>query len=293
MIFNRSNSKILVFGITALAIAIFAESALADRSKKVTPSQKDAVTTTEDDKAKSIEDVESPIKPADISNAEKDELASALKKRSEPQLLKAAAVILSKNPSHVETLNALAVYYFEAKKFGMAKLLIKRALKDHPSEPALLNNLGVVYLAEGDLRLAIEQFRKSIAAKSDYRIGATNLASIYLEYHDYQRSLSPLEEGYKSSRTDLRRGDVSAIEIANNYALALMGVGENSKAGEVFTEIVATNSRWPVPYLNYAILLVEVQKKKNDAVRVLSKLKFMTDDREILRRVNELERKLE
>ncbi len=232
-------------------------------------------------------------KSAEVTKAELDELSAALKKRSEPQLVKAAAAILSKNPSHLESLNAMAVYYFEAKKYGMAKLLIKRAMKDHPKEPALFNNLGIIYLSEGETRSAIEYFRKSIAARADYRIGATNLGSIYLDYRDYKRSVSPLEEGYKAARSDVRRGDATAVEIANNYGVALMGTGENAKAEEVFSEIVSSSARNPVPYLNYAILLVEVQKKKNDAVRVLSKLKFMTDDREILRRVEALERKLE
>lgn len=232
-------------------------------------------------------------KSAEITKAEIEELSAALKKRSEPQLIKAAAAILSKNPTHLETLNAMAVYYFESKKFGMAKLLLKRAMKDHPNEPALFNNLGIIYLSEGETRLAIENFRKSISAKADYKIGATNLGSIYLDYRDYKRSIAPLEEGYKAVRSDVRRGDTTAVEIANNYGVALMGTGENGKAEEVFSEIVSANSRNPTPYLNYAILLVEVQKKKNDAVRVLSKLKFMTDDREILRRVDELERKLE
>jgi hypothetical protein len=36
-----------------------------------------------------------------------------------------------------------------------------------------------------------------------------------------------------------------------------------------------------------------VQKNKKDAIRVISKLKFRTEDSKILNRVNELEKKLE
>lgn len=232
-------------------------------------------------------------KGAEVTKAELSDLNAAFKKKSESALVKAASTILSKDPNHLEALNALAVFYFEVKKYGLSKILIKRALKNHPNEPALHNNLGIIYLAEGEMRIALEEFRKSIAERSSYRFGATNLSSIYLDYRDYKRSLAPLEESYKAVRSDIRRGDNSSVEIANNYGVALMGVGENSKADEVFTEITAANSRNPVPYLNYAILLVEVLKKKKDAVRVISKLKFMTDDREILRRVDELERKNE
>jgi len=190
-------------------------------------------------------------------------------------------------------LNVLAVHYFEDKKYGLAKIILKRALKDHPKEPALENNLGIIYLSEGEMALAIEQFRKSIADRADYRIGATNLSAIYLEYMDYKRSIAPLEESYKAVHSDVGRGDNDAVDVANNYGVALIGIGDNDKAEGVFSEIVAGSTRNPVPYLNYAILLVEVQNKKKDAVRVISKLKFMTDDRDILRRVDELERKME
>lgn len=230
---------------------------------------------------------------ADISRSEMEALSRALKTRSEAGVVQAASVILGKDPTHLKTLNALGLFYFQSKKYGLAKIIFRRALRDHKSEPALYNNLGVVYLAEGDLRLALENFRKSIQAKSGYKIGATNLSSIYLDHRDYKRSLSPLEEAFEASRSDLRRGDGEAVEIANNYGVALMGLGEDGKARRVFEQIVESGTRNPAPHLNYIILLVEVQKKKNDAIRAISKLKFITEDREILRQVQELEKKLE
>lgn len=229
----------------------------------------------------------------DISRAEIKKLAEAKKSKSEAGLLSAAAEILSKDPNHLLTLNALGIHYFETKKYGLAKIIFKRALKASPEEPALYNNLGIVYLAEEDLRSALENFKKSTDLKSNYKIGLINLSSIYLEYRDFKRSLAPLEEAYKATRSDIRRGDANAIDIANNYAVALMGVDESGKAQGIYEDIYEANVRNPIPFLNYAILLVEVQKKKKDAFRVLSKLKFMTEDKEILRLVDELEGKLE
>ncbi len=219
-------------------------------------------------------------------------VSTALKDRSEPRLIKAASNVLSRDPGQVETLNALAVYYYRSKKYGMAKILLKRALKDHPNEPALYNNLGVVYLEQGHTQRALNSFKKSLEVKPGYRIGATNLSSIYLDYRDYSRGLAPLEQSYKDARSQLERGDPSAVAIANNYAVALMGVGEGGKAKDVFDEIVHSNQQNPIPVLNDAILLVEVLKKKNDAIRVISKLKFMTEDSSILRRVSALEQEL-
>ena len=213
--------------------------------------------------------------------------------KNESAIIEAAARILGRNPDHLETLNALGVYYFQTKKFGLAKIFFKRALNQNKEEPAIYNNLGIVYLAEGDLKLAIDSFKKSLAARSGYSVGATNLSSIYLKYLDYKRSISPLEDAYRSIRSDLRRGTNDSVEIANNYAVALMGINENDKARKIFEEISSAGVRNPVPYLNQAILLVEVLKKKSDALRVLSKLKFMTNDSTVLRKVAELEKKLE
>lgn len=221
------------------------------------------------------------------------QLSEARKSRSEGAIIKIASQILGIDQKNKEALNTLAVFYFETKRYGLAKILLRRALKDHPDEPALHNNLGIIYLAENEPRLALESFRASVQKRSNYRIGATNLAAIYLEHRDYARSLSPMEESYRAVRSDLSRGADFAVEIANNYAVALMGTGNNSKAEDIFEDIVSSESRNPKPYLNYAILLTDVLKKKKDALRIISKLKFMTEDREILKQTQDLEKRLE
>lgn len=241
-------------------------------------------------KRKELEDIPAPVAKK-IENADYKRLAEARKSRSEANIVKVASEILSKDQNDVTALNTLAVYYADTKRYGMARQILNRALKDHPQEPALYNNMGVIYLAENEPRLALESFRKAIQLKPGYRIGAGNLASIYLEHRDYTRSISPLEESYRSTRSDLSRGSDYAVQVANNYAVALMGTGENSKAEDVFEKIVSSNTRRVEPYFNYSILLVDVLKKKKDALRILSKLQLMTEDREILRTAQDLEKK--
>ncbi len=220
-------------------------------------------------------------------------ISDALKSGSESKLMQAASAILSRDPNQLETLNALAVFYYRNKKYGMAEILLKRALKTHPNEPALYNNLGVVYLAESEMQPALESFNKALRLKPGYRIAATNLSSIYLDYRDYSRGLAPLEQSYNDTQTQLEQGAPNAVAIANNYAVALMGIGNAEKAQGVFNEILRSNQQNPIPVLNDAILLVEVLKKKNDAIRVISKLKFMTEDASILRRASALEQEVE
>lgn len=237
---------------------------------------------------------DSGSEPAKLQVDSKDikALEQAKANKSEDQLVKAVSRILGVDAKHVLALNTLGVFYFEQGKWGLARIIFNRALQDHPDEPALHNNLGVVYLAEGKQRLALGEFRKSLDLKSGYRIGAANLGSILLEYRDYDRAIAPLEAGFKATRSELKSGDSSAAEVANNYAIALAATGKADDAQDVFEDIISGNSRNPTVLLNYAILLVEKLKNYKEASKMLSRIKFAVDDAKVLKRVEELEAKI-
>jgi tetratricopeptide (TPR) repeat protein len=225
-----------------------------------------------------------------VTSDELQAFGKALKGSSEEAVVERAAKILAKDPDHLKTLNGLAVHYFKQKKFGLAKILLKRAMVKHPDESALHNNMALIQMSEGDGPLAISSFRKALSSGS-YRMATLNLTSVLLEHRDYARALSPLEEAYSDVKSDLRRGQGPAVDIANNYAVALMGVGEGSKSRQVFEAIIEGGSRDAEVHLNYAILLVDVLGDKKNGQRALSKLQFMTDREDILRQAGELERR--
>ena len=82
------------------------------------------------------------------------------------------------------------------------------------------------------------------------------------------------------------------MDIANSYAVALMGTGDGRQKPKGFLRrIIDGGSRDPDVYLNYAVLLVDLLKDKKDGQRILSKLQFMTEDKKILRLVEELEKR--
>ena len=226
-----------------------------------------------------------------VSSEEYEALKTAVKRKSEKLVIDAASKILAKDSKDLKALNALGVFYFKANKTGMAKIIFNRALKDHGDERALHNNLALVYLAEDDLRSALTSFRKSISLSGKYQLGTLNLSSILIQHYDFRRALSPLEDAYDEVESDLRRGRGTAVDIANNYAVALMGTGEGRKAKRIFKKIIDGGSRDPDVYLNYAVLLVDLLGDKKDGQRILSKLQFMTEDKKILRLVGELEKR--
>ncbi|MCB0364837.1 MAG: tetratricopeptide repeat protein [Bdellovibrionaceae bacterium] len=247
-----------------------------------------------DDVGSSNDDGDSPedIKPqVEVTKDDIRDLRDAKQKGLEPRLVTAAAKILGRDQNNLLALNTLAVFYFNDKKFGLAKIILNRALNAHPNQAALHNNLGVIYLSEGDQRAAIRSFKKSVEVDPDYVIGATNLASIYLEYRDFNRALEPLQSGYKVVKGSLREGKAESVGVANNLAVALSAQKQADKARDIYEEILRGNSRNITVLLNYAILLVERLKAKDEALKVISKIKFIAESPKAIRQAEELEKK--
>ena len=230
---------------------------------------------------------------AKVAREDYARLRAAVDSKNELGVIQVASRILSRDPKDLKALSGLGFFYFSTGKLGMAKLIYRRALKDYSDEPGLYNNLGVIQLAEGDLRKAIISFKKSISLNSSYEMAATNLGSIFVFHKDYGRALAPLASRYKSVKSKLSSRNKLAIEIANNYAVALMGTGQGKKAERVFKEALGADVLDASMLYNYAILLVNVMKKRGDALRIISKLKFSSDDPKILHKAEELEQRLD
>lgn len=227
----------------------------------------------------------------DLLGADSDErFSNAWKAKDEHMMIDAVVKVLGKDSNDLKALNALAVFYIQDGKPGMGRILITRALKPFPNEPALHNNVGVIYLNENKQRMAIGSFRKSTELKKGYPIGSANLGSIFVEYKDYAKAVNLLQEGYSSVKSDLRRG--VGLEVANNYALALSGSGDTSKAKSIFQDILKAENQNTTALLNYTILLIRRLKDKKEGEKMLNRLKFLVDDSHTRARVEELDRAL-
>ncbi|MEO0337197.1 MAG: hypothetical protein AAF202_12445, partial [Pseudomonadota bacterium] len=129
--------------------------------------------------------------------------------------------------------------------------------------------------------------------KADYEIGLANLGSIYVEYGDYPRAVEPLEEGYSVVRQQIKKRNDDAIKVASNYAVALAGTAQFEKARRVYEEILEADSRNVGVLYNFASLLIENLKKAEQGRKVLSRLKFVADDKALLAKAKKLEGLLE
>ena len=230
-------------------------------------------------------------KSTDLVGADTDErFANPIKAKDEKLLIDAVVKVLSKDQNDLKALNTLAVFYIEQGKLGIARILLARAEKSHPTQPALQNNMGVIALNENKQRLAIASFRKSLEVKKGYAVASGNLGSIFVEYKDYAKAVDLLAEGYGSVRSDLKKG--LALDVANNYALALSGTGDLDKAKSIFQEILKAESQNTTALLNYCVLLIQKKKDKKEGEKMLNRLKFLADDAQTKHRIEQLEKAL-
>ncbi len=135
-------------------------------------------------------------------------------------------------------------------------------------------------------------FAKAMELDRSHSYAAQSMASIYLKFRDFKKAydlLKPLSSNLKSG---VKNGDRSFFELANGFAVASSYVGENEQALTFYNMILEKDGQNVPVLMNKAIVLVERIKRKKDAEDVLNKLKFLTDDKNIQKKVAELEAQL-
>lgn len=227
-----------------------------------------------------------------LSGSDFKELKLALDASSEDKTIEAASALLGKNENSIEALMALATLHYDRKEYGLSELILTRALKAHEKEPAIYHNLGILALQKGELLEALSLFQEALAKDWSHPYAAQSVGGIYLKYHDFKKAYEALKPIYSDNKNAIKNGDKQLGEIANGFAVASSYVGEHKRALEVYNMILKTDSQNTSVLLNKAILLAERIKRKKDAEEVLNKLKFLTDDKNIQKKVAELEARL-
>ncbi|USN47427.1 MAG: tetratricopeptide repeat protein [Pseudobdellovibrionaceae bacterium] len=250
-----------------------------------------AVAQFEDSSGKLVENTEANVDT--VTRENRDALEKAFNGSDEQAFLDAVAVVLGKDAKNAEGLNALAAWYIKNKKSGLAEVILNRALESHPEDPALHNNLGVVYQMQGKFFEAIASFRKAVSFKTDHIAAGINLGSVYLAYGDFEKAVEALRPGYLSLGSDLGRGKTPAVEVANNYAVAMFEKGDGAEATKIFQKIDESEVRNEVVLLNYAILLANTESDKKNALRVISRLRFLTEDPGVRKRLDQIEQQMD
>jgi len=132
--------------------------------------------------------------------------------------------VLNKNPSHVETLNALGYLYAEeGTNLDEAEGMVKKALKQDPTNGAYLDSLGWVYFKKNDYKNAEMYLKKAIGNTEDPLI-YEHLGDVYIKLNKSKEAVKYYNKGLK-----LAPDSKSLKEKADKYEEQDKASGEESK----------------------------------------------------------------
>lgn len=222
--------------------------------------------------------------PKQSSGALESKFEAAVNSQREDQMIATGSELLARNPENAKILNGFGAFYIKANKPDAAKIYFERVLAKDPKNADANNGMGVIAMKDDNELEGQAYFKKALQGDDD-NVGANaNLGTFYLKYLDYDKALGLLENAYSSDRSN--------AAIANNYAVALRGVGKIDKALSIYKSIDSKSQKVPV-LLNQAILWAEFKKDNKEAKELLNKVRFITTDPGILRKVNTLTQKLD
>lgn len=201
------------------------------------------------------------------------------------ELLTEASKILSKDEYDLRALSILGLYHMDRREFGAARIFFEKALEKHKSESGLYNNIGVIFIQEGNLESALVSFKKAYEINSSNPVTQANLGSIYVKHMDYSQAEPLVADSYS------RLSNVTIV--ANNYAIILRTQGQLEDAEKIYKKILEKDSRSISTNLNYAILLVEYMKKYQQAQQIVNKIEFLNPtDSYVIAKMRDLQRKV-
>jgi Flp pilus assembly protein TadD len=221
--------------------------------------------------------------PPEPKDPRYDALNSAVAANNEDKIRNISVELLQNNSKDVKAMNALAMYHFKKGNHEATQLLLNKILAINPKSSTAYNNLGMISLARGEKRDAIENFKKAIEFDSDNYAAGINLGSIYLKEKDYSKAVLALENAVSD-----RKADVNSM---NNYAIALAATGKPQDAERIYQDILKDSPSNKNVMLNLAIVLIEKLNKPSDGLDLLNRLKFVGVDIESRQVIKDLENK--
>lgn len=235
-------------------------------------------------KSSQSKDVAIEEAPKTSSSELEKRFENAVNSQREGDMLSAGSELLARSPENVKVLAGFGTFYLKNNEPDAAKIYFDRVIAKDPQNADANNGLGIIAMKEGKEFEGQVFFKKALLGDNDHAGANANLGAFYLKYLDYDKALPLLETAYDEDRSN--------PAIANNYAIALKGVGKTDKALSIYKGIDSRNQKVPV-LLNQAILLAESKKDSKAAKEILNKIRFITTDPVILKKVNSLTQKLE
>lgn len=170
-------------------------------------------------------------------------------------------VALARNATNVNAYNNLGLVYLDQGQFEMAQFVYQKALTsiDGADRNALIHaNLGRVYLGQAKTASAKAELERAIALDPDLVPARMAIAQLHLTNRDYQAAAEALEKA--------KAIEPKNAAIVNNLAIAYRGLGRYEEAQKAYKEALVLDPSNPEPHLNLAVLLADYLKSYDQAL---------------------------
>lgn len=165
--------------------------------------------------------------------------------------LLANATAYQKNPVFW---NTIGVCYLKNLEYKKALMFFNKALDVEPKYIAALNNLGVLFVLEGNDQKAIVAFEKAVSSAPFAKTPKLNLSKIQLKYY--------LAEKAKSHLTALYSQNPKIADVAQTTAYMYLLLGDYNQANNIYKSLDSDLIERPGVGLNYVISLLMSGKRE-------------------------------
>lgn len=102
--------------------------------------------------------------------------------------------LLSRTKDNPEAYKNLTLVYLDQGNFRLAEFISGTARKLDEKDPGVYNNLGIIYLKQDQKPMALAQFQKAVELKEDFAPGHINIGAMALSYRDYENAEQSLRK---------------------------------------------------------------------------------------------------
>ncbi len=201
------------------------------------------------------------------------------------ELRRLSTDLLVKNPTNVEALNGLGIYYFKRGVYDTSMMLLNKALAADPKSAMTLNNLAIIYIKKGLMRDSLLALAKANEIQPSNKEIIFNWAALEELNRNYDQVISL----YQKSNSMIFSGEVEM----NAFAVAFVARGQYEKAEAIYKSVLGKNPQNAKTLLNLAYLKIEKQQDVLTGRQLLRKLKQVDTSYESNELVKQLEEKIQ
>lgn len=100
--------------------------------------------------------------------------------------------VLSRTKDNPEAYKNLTLVYLDQGNYRLAEFVSGTAKKLDEKDPGVFNNLGIIYLKQDQKPLALAQFQRAVELNANFAPGHMNIGAMALSYRDYETAEASL-----------------------------------------------------------------------------------------------------